>query len=59
MRSGDELAVPRSLAYFVLRCCERLRLTEAEFDSADYTQQLRWLAYERLRQLESAQTCFQ
>ena len=45
---------PRSLEYFVLRCCERLGLREEEFYAADYTRQLRWLAYERVRRLEES-----
>lgn len=38
--------------YLVLRCCERLGLTETEFYAGDYAAQLRWLAYELLRQQE-------
>ncbi|VAX40679.1 hypothetical protein MNBD_PLANCTO02-2917 [hydrothermal vent metagenome] len=43
---------PRTIEYLILRCCERLQLREDEFFSADYSQQIRWLAYEQLRQLE-------
>ena len=43
---------PQSLDYFVLRCCERLRLGEEEFYAAEYARQVRWLAYERVRRTE-------
>ena len=43
---------PRSLEYFVLRCCERLGVREEEFYGAEYAQQVRWLAYERVRRQE-------
>ncbi len=46
----------RTIEYLILRCCERLRLREDEFFSADYSQQIRWLAYEQLRQLEERST---
>ena len=43
------------MEYFVLRVCERLGLHEREFFMADYEQQMRWLAFEAVRQRESAE----
>lgn len=42
----------RTIEYLILRCCERLHLREEQFFAADYAQQIRWLAYEQLRELE-------
>lgn len=42
----------RSLDYFVLRVCERLRVREPEFAAMDYHEQVRLLAYEVLRERE-------
>ena len=43
------------MEYFVLRVCERLGLTEREFLKAEYEQQMRWLAFESVRQRERAE----
>jgi hypothetical protein len=45
----DVRSSPRSIEYEVLRACERLRLSDAEFDALPYARQLRLLAYSRLR----------
>lgn len=48
------LPSPRTLDYQVLRLCERLGMTEQEFHACDYAEQLRLLAYVRLRDVEEA-----
>lgn len=51
MRVGSE--GPRSLDYWILRCCERLGLSERRFAAADYADQVRWLAFEMVRAAET------
>ena len=45
---------PRTVEYLVLRVCERLGMSEEAFWSAEYGSQVRWLAYEVLREREEA-----
>jgi hypothetical protein len=42
----------RSIDYFVLRACERFGMSEREFRAMSYTEQVRVVAYERLREEE-------
>jgi len=48
------LEMPRSLDYFILRCCERLGMSEEQFFTSDYYVQLHQLSYELIRQMEEA-----
>ncbi len=45
-------AAPRSIDYFVLRACERFGMSEREFRGMSYAEQVRVVAYERLREEE-------
>ncbi|MCA9081442.1 MAG: hypothetical protein KDA58_12840 [Planctomycetaceae bacterium] len=49
---SDQLHLPRTLQYEILRVCERLHLPEDQFLAMPYPQQLHLLAYHRLRLLE-------
>ena len=49
---GDTLSRPRSLEYLIWRFRERMGLTQNDWESFDYEQQLTCLAYERLREQE-------
>ena len=40
---------PRSLEFDILRTCERLHLSEAQFHSLEYNQQIKLLAYSQIR----------
>lgn len=48
----SEGAAPRSIDYFVLRACERFGMSEREFRGKSYAEQVRMVAYERLRECE-------
>ena len=41
------------MEYWILRCCERLGLSEAEFTAAGYGDQVRLLAFEMVRAAET------
>ena len=43
------------MEYWILRCCELLRLSEVEFAAAEYADQVRWLSYVMVRDVESRQ----
>ena len=45
---------PRSIDYFVLRACERFGMSEREFRGMSYAEQVRVVAYERVREEEEA-----
>ncbi|MCA8989397.1 MAG: hypothetical protein KDA78_17235 [Planctomycetaceae bacterium] len=47
------MSAPRSLAYCVLRVCERMGLRRCEWDELSYGEQIELIAYEQLRQTES------
>jgi hypothetical protein len=43
---------PRTVDYFVLRACERFRISPAGFDGLGYDEQLRLLAFDQVRREE-------
>ena len=46
------LRQPRTLAYWQLRCCERLGMSERAFRAAAFEDQAKWLAYALVREAE-------
>lgn len=45
---------PRSLDFWILRTCERLGITPDDFTQLEYSQQMSFLAFNRVRILEES-----